>query len=394
MLIGDDPYPFCLDKPNLSIAKSCDQGAVRFLRPVTFSLTMDPTSPNQVNVPVSGNANSNATTPAPSSVNLPSSNQRLAAWGARYELKNPHVLNSQENRKAYFAGLTATGQLLANTTGKIYQAIASHKPDPNKSPTDYDAWQAEALAALSALPANISQDAFDAAFAKQLDALVEVMVKDDPNFLTDGRTAWLAYQNYFASRETALNSLNGANIATIEYTHNDPANQPSISNVRFIYSNQLSKSFLLTTNLTGEWYNSLPKGTTVGTFRDAQFSAEADISLKQWGQLGVPTLAAAGYYQYQRDPALINITNANLAPGTDITLPTGAATVLGQRGNIGIAQIKFTIPFKNTGVTFPVAVTWANRTELIKANDISGHIGIAFDLDGLFTQSSSGGGSK
>ena len=43
-------------------------------------------------------------------------------------------------------------------------------------------------------------------------------------------------------------------------------------------------------------------------------------------------------------------------------------------------------PFKSTGVSFPVAVTWSNRTELIKGNDVSGHIGIQYDLDGLFTQ--------
>ena len=54
------------------------------------------------------------------------------------------------------------------------------------------------------------------------------------------------------------------------------------------------------------------------------------------------------------DPALITIGSGNLAPDTNIQLPGTASVLLGQKGNIGIAQIKFTLPFKKTGVTFPV----------------------------------------
>jgi hypothetical protein len=33
----------------------------------------------------------------------------------------------------------------------------------------------------------------------------------------------------------------------------------------------------------------------------------------------------------------------------------------------------------------PFGVTWSNRTELIKANEVRGHIGFTFDWDSLFS---------
>jgi len=48
-----------------------------------------------------------------------------------------------------------------------------------------------------------------------------------------------------------------------------------------------------------------------------------------------------------------------------------------------IAQAKITIRMKDTGVKIPIGVTWSNRTELIKANDVRGHIGLTYDFDSL-----------
>ena len=59
----------------------------------------------------------------------------------------------------------------------------------------------------------------------------------------------------------------------------------------------------------------------------------------------------------------------------------------GTKGNVGIAQAKLTIPFKDSGVSFPMAITWSNRTELlhIPGNDVRGHFGLLFDMDKLMT---------
>ncbi len=144
---------------------------------------------------------------------------------------------------------------------------------------------------------------------------------------------------------------------------------------------------MVTANLAAEIYNTLPAGAVVSRFRDAQAAVEADLSLPQWGSIGSPTLSAAGYYQYMHDPALLTIPTGMVAPGTNIVLPGDATVLLGQKGSIGIGQIKLTLPFKSTGVKFPVAVTWANRTELVKGSNLSAHIGISFDLDTLLAKS-------
>ena len=56
------------------------------------------------------------------------------------------------------------------------------------------------------------------------------------------------------------------------------------------------------------------------------------------------------------------------------------------KGNIGLAQAKLTIPTKSAGVSIPVSVTWANRTELIKEKEVRANFGLSFDLDKIFAK--------
>ena len=57
--------------------------------------------------------------------------------------------------------------------------------------------------------------------------------------------------------------------------------------------------------------------------------------------------------------------------------------LLGTKGHIGVVQGKLTIPI-NGIVRVPISVTWSNRTELIKQEDLRGQIGLTFDLDNVF----------
>ena len=43
-------------------------------------------------------------------------------------------------------------------------------------------------------------------------------------------------------------------------------------------------------------------------------------------------------------------------------------------------QAKLVIPIGKTGIELPLAISWANRTELIKATDVRGQFGLTFDL--------------
>jgi hypothetical protein len=383
LLLQQDQFPLCgnTDPKTGKLVDSCEQPLIRALKPLTFSVSVESNGQKMQSVPVSGVATPGTTTGTPSSVSLPSSSSRISAWGVRYTLRNPHALDSQTSRTQYFQSLAKPGQALSAAASKFWSPDTAGYPMFH---THYVAWLNSAAGALAALPANTTQAAFEAEIARNVDALATIMKNDYPNFQSDGLAAWQAYQDFYQARESALNVLPNAAILTIEYTHNDPVAMQSTSDFRFIASYQPTKSLLITANATAEIYNSTPPSANVSQFRDAQISAEADLSLPQW-KSGTPVFSAAGYFQYQNAPALINITNANLAPGTNIALPTGSATVLGQRGNIVIGQIKLTIPIKTSGVSFPVGITWSNHTELLKANDIVGHFGIQFDLDSLFT---------
>jgi hypothetical protein len=90
----------------------------------------------------------------------------------------------------------------------------------------------------------------------------------------------------------------------------------------------------------------------------------------------------AGYGQYQYDPTFLNITAGNLAPGTNITLPSNAQVLLGTAGWLGVVQGKLAINL-NKGLSIPIALKWSNRTELLDANDVRGQIGISYDLSAL-----------
>jgi len=55
--------------------------------------------------------------------------------------------------------------------------------------------------------------------------------------------------------------------------------------------------------------------------------------------------------------------------------------LLAEKGHIGIVQAKVTCSVKGSPVKIPIALTWANRTELIKANEVRGNVGILLDMD-------------
>ena len=59
-------------------------------------------------------------------------------------------------------------------------------------------------------------------------------------------------------------------------------------------------------------------------------------------------------------------------------------SLISSRGNIGLGQVKITFGLRDTKVKIPLALTFANRSELIKANEVRGQIGISYDFDSLF----------
>jgi hypothetical protein len=104
--------------------------------------------------------------------------------------------------------------------------------------------------------------------------------------------------------------------------------------------------------------------------------------------LNQPTFTLAGYYQRLTDDMVLEFNSDAIAPGTIIPLPKPADAILkGTKGDVGIAQAKLSIPLSASGVSFPIAISWSNRTEFLKVpgNDVRAHFGVLFDLDKLLS---------
>jgi hypothetical protein len=125
-----------------------------------------------------------------------------------------------------------------------------------------------------------------------------------------------------------------------------------------------------------------------GRVRDAQASLQLDVPLGKLDKKGAAVFTLAAYYQYQIENGILKIAGNPVAPNTSITLPLNATVLLTPKGGIFIAQAKLTFRAAQGQAKIPVAITWSNRTELIKAPEIRGNIGIQFDWDTLFGSSS------
>jgi hypothetical protein len=79
---------------------------------------------------------------------------------------------------------------------------------------------------------------------------------------------------------------------------------------------------------------------------------------------------------------VLNISQGNLVPGTNITLPSNAQVLLGTSGWLGVVQGKIVFNLSK-GLNIPVAIKWSNKTDLLTGNDIRGQIGLSYDLSAL-----------
>src|SRR5262249_2942576 len=258
---------------------------------------------------------------------------------------------------AYIARFKQTIDKLrgSNTPADLAKAIEDLFADPKILPV-YQAWQVETLAILQ--PAAVAE--FKKKLAQQLDALIDRLAAASPDFFSKVAVVRRASQNYLDERDALLQAIQN-NKFSVEYTNLHAQNQPTTSNVRFIYSLQPSPSpLLITANAALTWYNSLPAGTATGRLRDVQAAAKLDRRLGVIPNLGNPVLTFGAYYQWMKEDALILIGPGNVAPGSGIVLPGTAATLLGTKGNIGIIQGRLTLPM-NSAIKIPLSLTWSNR---------------------------------
>jgi len=342
---------------------------------------------------------SSASTQTSASALIQNSASHLSGFTVRFQAINSLDVRSQTYLDAWkkgIGGLTTLAQaVIKNDVFAFFQKTS-----------DDDAWVTETTHILKTLIEGQAADpnpkhtkskdqALVAAIIQQWEAQIPTWTKNGMN--VDALKQFLQSANaYMVARDAAVNKVRQslASGLTFEYDYTRPDNQPRVSTARVIYSlhpgtiaadmasssaqalatTKSANDSSITFNFAADMYDSPPPKT--GVLRDLQVALQVDH------HFGNTIATLAGYYQYQNQPAALMIGAGNLAPGTNIILPSAAATLLAPKGNIVVAQAMVTFPLKS-GTKLPVGVTWSNRTDLLKGNELRGHVGFNFDWSSL-----------
>ncbi len=360
--------------------------AADVLQHINLTATFTVAQSGDTGVATSGSATSS--TPSIASVILPSNNVSFNSLSASFSLYRKYDPRSKSFLSAWQAALKENASEIATGVGAVEladQKITAARLKAIANPA--------VVAAQAAWVANAKSDETQNDFAK--------FVADYVAYCTVFVTALRAadpqnYDSNLLSINTALDSLKEVNDAVLDkargtpllslvYTYSTPPNKPATHEATLSAAYVWKGGTQFTGNAAGSWFASIPTGANYGRVQSYQFSGELDQPLgPATTRKTAPraTVSFAGYGQYQNSPTVLNITSGNLAPGTNIALPSDAQVLLGTAGRLGVAQAKLTFNASN-GLTIPVAFKWSNKTDLLQGSDWKGQFGISYDLSNL-----------
>jgi hypothetical protein len=193
---------------------------------------------------------------------------------------------------------------------------------------------------------------------------------------------------YRGARDTALEAVLNKWTVSFQYDYNRLANQPDQSNFRAIYSYRRDaandKILQVTANAGATIYDNL-LGSMTSRLRSAQAAFQLDYTATSTASKVQAAVSGGYYFQYMVANGLLTLPSTDLAPGTSIPLPGNASELLNTTGPIHVGQGKVTLSIKGTNISIPLALTFSNRTDLIKASKVGGNFGISYDFSSLFT---------
>jgi len=340
------------------------------------SVSVDIDNSSSTTAAVSGSANS-STTVAPQNVMLPSATGRVGAVTLTYSFLAPYDPRSAKFQKAWDDDYTQNKKNLQNLASGYTAKLGAVAPSLGGA----------AIAPLVATyKAKFQADAavgnglkLEADFEDLFTQVLTVAGALDTTLATDLQQAQIAETAFAQANQAVLTDTRKAigSSFTVEADYSHPVQQPETYTGRLIWSHPNGDA-LWTVNGAFTMYGAMPAGAKYQRLRDGQLSAEFDTPLGNPNS-SIATLTGAFYMQYQTDPSVLNITAGNLVPGTSIMLPSNAQVLLGPSGLIVIGQGKLTIKTKS-GISIPLAVEYANKTDLLNATDVRGNIGISYDF--------------
>ena len=360
LLFGSEQFPIC------PIDGSCSSLA-HGLRAVSGTVALETVKTPTTTAPVA--AGGTITT-----AQLLGDDYRVTSWGARLDLNSKDDLQAANLAQKW---VEVHEKLQQDPSLKLFSQAGRDVVDRFTKLPVYAAWRNATESLLQNAP---DASAIQQVLERQLKELVGAMSKSDLEFGAAFAALVRANGQFIDARDTMLRALQ-TNRFSLEYTNSRPLDKPSTSNVRLIYSHQPTAGpTIFTVNLAATVYDTTPDVTDASRFRDMQLAGQVDRRLGTFGSLGDGILTLAAYYQWMKEDAVVELGPGNVVPNTSIALPDSAATVLGTKGHIGVAQLRFSLSLSRV-VRMPLSVTWATRRELIKEEDVRGQIGITLDLD-------------
>lgn len=334
----------------------------------TISIANFPGSGTTVPVTTSGNAASGNAT-------VPSGNTSVTGATARYQLFNkydPHTPQFKNALLTYESQHQGDIQTAAQNEAKATGTLVSHFVAAAHDLQTLDQERQKFVAA---------QDTEDLVnlFNAYFNTVIQKASKDK-TFNADLAAFVTAMQANLNEYREIVNSAKGVPALTIEYTYTNSPNQPITHNVRLIGGLQSPNGMMLTFNSAGTFYQNLPSGSTVGHFRDFQFSAQGDVPISFGGGNHAADLSFAGYGQYQSSPSLLSISASDLPSG----FPTNApALVAGTQGWLGIGQVKLSVKNSNGVEIVPISWKYSNREDVFSKSQSGFQFGLSYDISSL-----------
>lgn len=303
--------------------------------------------------------------------------RQLSAFSLRYEF-----FNDRNPRKAKWR--QKWSNFFLDNNGKLVQDVTRAEKfifddDLNFKNRELGKWFDDLNEVLGKLPASSSVAAVEQVIMGQFELMPKSLL-NDKDLIKAFDTISNLFIEYNKKRQELLDEIAKAPVMTFEYTNNREPDLPDTHNFNFIFA----KGFALgggnvmdaTFNASLTFFNKKPTAPDVKRIRDFSFAGQLDFPLFS----GKGTTADDVLYgtvfsiagKYQRLTGEVTALDGTVIPNL--------------KGDIWVGQAKLNIPFnfsffKNKGVSFPISVTFANRTELVRESRVSGNFGFTFDID-------------
>lgn len=303
--------------------------------------------------------------------------QQLSAFSARVEFLNERDPRLKKYERDWEKFVSEEQVKLSDQISKTSLAVndwGSVDQEPTFKDPALQAWLIQTNNALKTIDQGLSSEQRVAQTAEILRSRADLLPVDTISAETAQAVTDFAktFLEYTQRKNELLDRIARGKILTLEYTNTRNVNAPDLSNFNFIAATGAGAKIDLTANGSLTFFNKLPAATALvprpGRIRDFQFA----------GQLAVPFKVGDGQFDFWfsgRYERLVE--NASTLAGT---------LVPGTKGDLAVGQFGINIPIKSLGIKFPVSVTFANRTELIKEKEVRGNIGFTFNWDTVFAK--------